>query len=289
MVEHAKDMGRRGLQRWGDKLIGAVGRYLGRHRRYPWVSKFRRLIARLHAAAENRDYDMDRNGESRILDCLSRAQPARVIFDVGANTGDWSHRAARAMPEATIHAFEVVPSTFALLREKVRALPQVRPVNMGLSDQEGVLDIHHDPAYPALATSVNGFSEGFHHYQPQVASLPVIKGSQYCKEQGIEHINLLKIDVEGHEPQVLKGFESMLQAGAIDVIQFEYGYVNIDTHYLLKDYYDYLGGLGMRIGKIFPNYVEFREYQHKHEDFYGPNFLAVRSSQETLIRALSGK
>lgn len=253
------------------------------------MARVRRLLSWLHQGAENRDYDMDSNGESRVLECLSRSHPAKLIFDVGANTGDWSQRAAKAMPGATIHAFEVVPSTFALLKEKVQALPQVRPVNMGLSDHEGVLDIHHDPAYPELATSVTGFSENFHHYQPQVASLPVVMGSQYCQEQGIEHIDLLKIDVEGHEPQVLKGFESMLQAGAIDVIQFEYGYVNIDTRYLLKDYYDYLGGLGMRIGKIFPNYVEFRNYRHRHEDFYGPNFLAVRSSQETLIRALSGK
>lgn len=47
---------------------------------------------------------------------------------------------------------------------------------------------------------------------------------------------------------VLKGFERALQAKAIRVIQFEYGYANGDAKFLMKDFYDLLEGFGFRIG-----------------------------------------
>ena len=81
----------------------------------------------------------------------------------------------------------------------------------------------------------------------------------------------------------------MLGAGAIDVIQFEYGYITIDTKFLLKDFHEYLEPFGMKIGKIYPNYIDFRGYKHSHEDFYGPNFLAVRSDLSDLIEKLAGR
>lgn len=269
-------------------MLEALGQLLANHRRRPRVARLRRAIASLHRAAENRNYDMATNGEAWLLRCLSAHHAMRVIFDVGANTGDWSRLALQASPLAHIHAFEVVPSTYARLQSALQHEERVRLVNRGLSDQAGSLAIHHDPAYPALATPVQGFSQEFHGYEPSIAQLPVSTGEAYCKEQGVDHIDLLKVDVEGHEPQVLRGFEALLRAGAVDIIQFEYGYVNIDTRFLLKDFYDYLGGLGMRIGKIFPNHVEFREYRYQHEDFYGPNFLAVRSDLDDVIRTLSG-
>jgi len=42
----------------------------------------------------------------------------------------------------------------------------------------------------------------------------------------------------------------------------------------------------MKLGKIYPNYVDFREYRFQDEDFLGPNYLAVHSSLESLIESL---
>ena len=112
-------------------------------------------------------------------------------------------------------------------------------------------------------------------------------GDIFCAEKGIDNIDFLKIDVEGYEHKVLKGFEGILKRGGIKVIQFEYGYVNIDTHFLLKDFYDYLQSFGMKLGKIYPSYVDFREYEYKDEDFYGPNYLAVHQSCKSIIDLLS--
>jgi hypothetical protein len=85
---------------------------------------------------------------------------------------------------------------------------------------------------------------------------------------------------------VLQGFAGMIDAGRIDVIQFEYGTGSIVTKFMLKDYYALLASNGYALGKIYPNYVEFRDYHFRHEDFTGPNILAVRSSRKDLIEML---
>jgi hypothetical protein len=100
-------------------------------------------------------------------------------------------------------------------------------------------------------------------------------------------VDYLKIDVEGHEPDVLAGCEKLLREGRIRAIQFEYGRVNIETRFLLLDFYDLLCGYDMVIGKIYPFSVDFREYAYVHEDFLGPNYLAVHKSQQSLLQALS--
>jgi hypothetical protein len=102
----------------------------------------------------------------------------------------------------------------------------------------------------------------------------------------ITGIDFLKVDVEGMEERVLKGFAGMLALGAIKIIQFEYGYVNAVTKFLLRDFYEMLRPYDMVIGKIYPTYVDFREYKLNHEDFLGPNFLAVHSSCTGVIEGL---
>jgi len=95
--------------------------------------------------------------------------------------------------------------------------------------------------------------------------------------------------VEGAERLVLKGFSEALDAGRIDVIQFEYGKVAILTHFLLKDFYELFEDKGYAVGKIFPDHVDFRPYKLEDEDFLGPNYLAVRRERADIIEALEKK
>lgn len=43
----------------------------------------------------------------------------------------------------------------------------------------------------------------------------------------------------------------------------------------------------MKIGKVYPSYVDLSEYRHGDENFYDPNYLAVHSSCETVADTLS--
>jgi len=241
----------------------------------------------LHKAYENLSYDFFKNGEHKVLQKISEYHNPQIIFDVGANKGEWSLIASKIFPDSTIYAFEIVDQTYQKLAINCSDLSNIETYNLGLSDSEGMVDVFYSEDKNEVATFVPGFSEKFHNYKPDKIKSEVTSCDIFCQNNSLDSIDLLKIDVEGGEDKVLKGSEEMLRNGKIKVIQYEYGYINIDTKFLLKDSYEYLGAFGMKIGKIYPNYVDFREYKHIHEDFYGPNYLAVHSSQEDLIRLLS--
>ena len=98
---------------------------------------------------------------------------------------------------------------------------------------------------------------------------------------------MLKIDTEGYESEVLKGFKGILSR--INVIQFEYGKANLFAKYFLKDYFnDYFNDF--YIGKLYPNGVHFYEqYKWDLDDLIGPNFVMVKRSRKDLYDLLSLK
>jgi FkbM family methyltransferase len=263
------------------RVVHALGRVLARHRRNPLVSLFGRGCKVAWLAYENSNYDFRTNGESRVLARL-RGQPFTTLLDVGANVGDWARDAAGVFPEARIHCFEVIPATFARLRENTRDNPNVRIHDFGLSDRAQELEFKHYPGAPGL-TSMFDFP---HTAEAERVRGRVEAGDAFLLDQGIAAVDFLKIDVEGAELLVLEGLRGSLARGAIQVVQFEYGLMNVLTRHLLRDFYALLGGCGYRIGKVYPTYVDFRDYRLADEDFLGPNYLAVRAERGDLVRLL---
>ena len=263
------------------RAIHALGRVLARHRRNPLVSLLGRGCKVAWLAYENSNYDFRTNGESRVLERL-RGQPFTTLLDVGANVGDWARDAARAFPKARIDCFEVIPATFSRLRENTRANPNLRIHDFGLSDRAQELEFKHYPGAPGL-TSMFDFP---HAAEAVRVSGRVLSGDEFLRSEGIAAVDFLKIDVEGAELLVLEGLRGSLGSGAIQVVQFEYGLMNVLTRHLLRDFYALLGARGYRIGKVYPTYVDFREYRLAHEDFLGPNYLAVRTERDDLVRLL---
>jgi hypothetical protein len=49
-----------------------------------------------------------------------------------------------------------------------------------------------------------------------------------------------------------------------------------------------LNDLGYVVGKLYPNHVEFKDYALDDENFFGPNYIAVKSSEKEIISLLSG-
>jgi FkbM family methyltransferase len=205
------------------------------------------------------------------------------IFDVGANVGDWLALARRWCPSAQIHAFEIVPDTFATLERRTLASPQVTLNAIGLAEERGCLEV-------VQCLDDSGLSSVIpwpHGKRSTTVSCEVVSGDDYCADHHIERIDLLKLDIEGAELPALRGFRRMLSTGSIDVIQFEYGYVNILPKFLLKDIVELLTANDYVVGKMFPTYVDFRPYELRDEDFMGPNYCAVRQRRRDLIALLA--
>jgi len=227
------------------------------------------------------NYNIEANGERWLLRRLAAFKPA-IVFDVGANVGDWLSVVLQELPTTHVHAFEIVEDTSAKLLQRMTGEPRSTINRFGLSDQSGTLTIRSFTASSTLATFVP-----YPHGDYREVACPVRTGDEYLREHGISHIDLLKLDVEGAERPVLQGFDRALDAGQIDVIQFEYGRAVILTHFLLKDFYDLLESKGYALGKLYPDHVDFRAYKLEDEDFLGPNFVAVRLARHDIIQALS--
>lgn len=261
---------------------GLIGGYVQRNRRNLMVRKAAGICGRYLTWFNNANYDHNTNGEAFVLRTLSRF-PVKVVFDVGANIGDWTRIARNTFPQADIHSFEICHKTFESLLGHTKALPGVHCVNLGLADKVGDVKLHYYEKFPALTTIFD-----YPHGLPSTeVTAGVTTGDRYCETNSIERIDFLKIDVEGMDHLVLGGFTKLLERGAVDVIQFEYGKVSIISKFLLYDFYSMLRQYGYAVGKIFPNFVDFRDYRMTDEDFLGPNYLACRVEKDEYIRALS--
>ena len=224
------------------------------------------------------NHDFNTNGERFVLETLAKRRLS-CIFDVGANVGDWALLAHQICPDAQIHCFEVMRLTSEELKKRTKSAGNIIVNEFGLSDSEGDVLLKFYPQYGALTSIIDYPHPGAYVLTPG----SVTCGDSYMQKHGTTHVDFVKMDVEGVEDRVLQGFANALQGRMIDVIQFEYGQVNILTKFLLYDFYALFRKHGYRVGKIYPNYVDFREYSFTHEDFLGPNYLAVREDLVDLL------
>ena len=259
-----------------------AGNHIARHRKKFLVRKaaswFRYFLSRY----ENLEYRQELNGELFVLKTLSQFR-LRTLFDVGANVGEWSRQAASFFPGSEIHSFEISEDTFRDLIRNMKGISGVRCLNIGLGDKDTTVRLRYYADNPALST-IFDFP---HRSQSREVLAAVSTGSAYCETAAVEHIDFLKIDVEGMDHLVLHGFSDMFGRNAIDIVQFEYGKVNILSRFLLRDFYDWFESRGFTVGKIYPTYVDFRPYSFEDENFIGPNYLACRVSKSEYLSALA--
>jgi FkbM family methyltransferase len=228
---------------------------------------------------ENANYKPARNGERWLLAALS-GERIRIVVDVGANVGTWSLMAAKAIPDSTIYALEVVPDTAAALQARVGNHDRIKCFNLGLAAHTGTLSLRYHSAASTHAT----FTDYPHKWTGERIECPVMRGDEFFAQEGIAEVDFLKLDVEGAEHLVLQGLEDRLREQRVRFVQFEYGRVNILTHFLLRDFYELFATYGYVVGKIYPDYVDFRDYDLSDEDFLGPNYLACRVGDGALER-----
>jgi FkbM family methyltransferase len=140
-----------------------------------------------------------------------------VVFDVGANVGRTAISFARGFPEATVYAFEPVAATFRTLSENVASEARIRPFNLALGRRAGRARMR----IQSLSVS-NRIATWRDYYRPH-ETVTMTSGDAFCAEHSIEQIGFLKIDAEGHDLEVLRGFAAMLKSSRVDLVEAEVG------------------------------------------------------------------
>lgn len=232
-----------------------------------------RKVVNLHQG--DNEIDIRTNGELRVMRTV--LPHASVVFDVGANVGDWTTLALQIAPEAQIHCFEPSAPTYAVLAG--RDLPaNVRRNHFGLGSESAdrTLFVY---AAGSGANSLH-LRAGTGYTQDEREHVTVRTLDDYCAAEGITEIDFVKVDVEGHELFVFRGAERTLTTGHIGVMQFEYGGAYIDARALLKDIWDFVSSMkaGYSFFKIFPDGPRhIPEYLQTLETFQYSNWLIARA------------
>lgn len=221
---------------------------------------------------------------SQIVSKACRDIDSPVMFDVGANVGDYSLCLRGHLPAARIYAFEPADSVYQELAKRISAAGadrQIKPYRLGFSDSEKLVELY---SYTVEGNDASVLSSIDQRLPTQVLDVRTDRSELvqvqtidgFCEAEGIDHVDFLKLDVEGHELSVLRGAQRMLTAGLISMIQFEFGPANIYSRTYLYDFWSLLSGR-YDIFRIVPQGIApITYYGEHHEIFLTTNYLALK-------------
>lgn len=204
-----------------------------------------------------------------------------IVFDVGANVGSWTRVLLQGCAEkvSQVHMFE--PSKMNC--EALARIDDPRIVLncFGLGDREERRELYSDKPGSGLASLYNRHIDhhGIAMHLRETVSISTL--DSYVELNRIERIDVLKIDVEGHELAVLNGAQKTLQE-RISAIQFEFGGCNIDSRTYFRDIWELLNGFGFRIAMLSPLFglLQISKYSESLECFTTTNYFAFRPTKE---------
>jgi|SRR5688572_25219237 len=191
---------------------------------------------------------------------------AKVILDIGANTGVYSLTAKAVNPSAKVYAFEPLKQMFRklILNNELNKY-NIACIEKAASDKNGKAIIYETGTDHVAAASLNAETRQYGDLNTET-EIEAITLDTFIQTNSIGKIDLIKIDVETHEPNVLEGYKQylpihrpdflieVLNDGVADKLQqlfngLEYYYFNIDdkqgtikkTDTIKKsDYFNYL-------------------------------------------------
>lgn len=142
---------------------------------------------------------------------IELSRRSRFIVDVGANTGVYSLVAAAANPAAEVLAFEPVERVWRRFEENLRmnSFP-IDSRRAALSNFDGTGEIH-DPGFDHIYSVTLNAKLAGPEVETVAVAVPVARLDSVMRESYPERrIDLMKIDVETHEPEVLEGMGELL-------------------------------------------------------------------------------
>jgi FkbM family methyltransferase len=154
--------------------------------------------------------------QQAVFETLSAfVTPGSVVLDIGANIGAYAIPLAKAFPDCEIHGFEPNPTMLARLRDNIALNGavldgRIRAIPLALSDVVGQLrffvvqGIEGNPGLSSLREESLGTAD---HDTIEVA----VQTLDSIYLDSARRISAIKIDVQGHELQVLRGGRKLIE------------------------------------------------------------------------------
>ena len=149
-----------------------------------------------------------------------------IIFDIGAHQGSVAKTYRKHFPLASIHCFEPFPESFQILSESLEKDSRSYCYQSAMSDKKGtaILNANLSSATNSLLdTDERGASFWGGGLLETMSQIEVDTSTvdQFCFDENIPHIDILKMDVQGNEFSILEGAESILKDQRVSLIYTE--------------------------------------------------------------------
>lgn len=201
----------------------------------------------------------------------------RLAIDIGGNVGAYTAALRKRHSQLEIHTFEPLEFNIDILKERFKSDPLVTIVPLAVSDTSGAATLYFDVPGSGTASLVKRRLDHFQIDSSLKQEAKAIRFEEYWK--GVLHsrqVDLIKLDIEGHELAALQGFGSALRA--TKVLQFEFGGCNIDTRTFFQDFWYFFKEHDFELYRITPFGSERIDHYSELEEFFRTtNYIAVQS------------
>jgi FkbM family methyltransferase len=169
-----------------------VGRYLG----YTAMRTLVELVWRRQV----------RSGDLAAVLTDHLAADGATVVDIGASWGLFSYHLARLVGgTGTVFSYEPHPVNKPVLEKLVKARPNVRFRPVAVSDLTGSADLQVPVFGSRYVTAQSSIAHGFDGQRGVRVEKVTVPTVRLDDELGGRRVDLVKIDVEGHEMSVLRG------------------------------------------------------------------------------------
>lgn len=198
-------------------------------------------------------------------------QRGGVVFDIGANVGDWSRFVIDEYVDMdyNLYMFEPSRNAFEALSKNIEASDGRHLHQIGFGNKIEKIKIYYD-------NEAQGSAGAFIKNAKYSEEIDIDTIDNFCDSHNIEVIDFLKMDVQGYELNILKGAKRMLDGGNIKFIQFEFDEPNIENRVFFKDFWNLLYENYDIYHSLYNGLIKIEKYHYELENFNCMNYLAVR-------------
>ncbi|MDD5016402.1 MAG: FkbM family methyltransferase, partial [Atribacterota bacterium] len=169
-----------------------------------YLNKCENLMLRSKSSFINKNFPFGRNWVFDLKRTLLE-NPAYII-DAGANIGEVSKELAYYFPSAKIYAFEPIYATYHQLIKNTELFKNISSQHFALGKNEESIELYLNPE-----STINSIKSTYLNAENAIGkeTIHIKRLDKFCELANIQHINILKIDVEGFEFEVLDGCGNM--------------------------------------------------------------------------------
>lgn len=212
--------------------------------------------------------------ENQLTHKLLRKKP-NLAIDIGGNIGEYTAELRRRNPNLEIHTFEPSATNIQKLNTRFGNDKLIKILPFAVSDKNGSATLFSNESGSGLGSLTERKLEHFNIEFNVKENINTICFEDYWRNNLAQSIlDIVKIDIEGHELAALKGFGKAIHS--TNVIQFEFGGCNIDTRTFFQDFWYFFKEHNFDIYRITPLGIELiTNYRESDEYFSTTNYIAV--------------